>query len=279
MIVQTQGEELVLIRQTDHAVLCGFLAREWGNGLFVRPEPFESFCLAAREHDNGWSEWELEPEIDPRTRMPYSFMSIPTTEHIALYQHGIERLVKADHYAALLVSLHCSGLYDKARATMPGYSAKYVKSEESGVVNDFQQTLRLQQLRLKVDLRAKVGTKNYTEETTLQANLARLEALDRLSLYLCMAPVEPATIDGVPVDDQGSEADWEVRTNGNEISVSPYPFRKELLSVSILARRVPKRVYADDTDFANTLARAKYFPLNYTLRPGGALARSRIAVA
>ena len=52
MIVQEQGDELVLIRQTDHAVLSGFFAREWGNDLFQRPEPFESLRLAATEHDN-----------------------------------------------------------------------------------------------------------------------------------------------------------------------------------------------------------------------------------
>ena len=154
MIIQEQGDQLILIRQTDHAMLSGFFARALGNKLFSRPEPFESFCLAAAEHDNGWYEWELLPQIDPKTFTPYNFMSIPTEEHIALYQRGIERVVRADRYAGLLVSMHCSGLYDRTRATMPGFSAKYVKSNESHLVTDFLQRLRLQQLRLKVDLRA-----------------------------------------------------------------------------------------------------------------------------
>jgi len=113
-----------------------------GSEEFSRPEPFESFCLAVAEHDNGWSEWELQPTLDAKSRTPNTFMSIPTEEHIALYQRGIERLVKVDHYAALLVSMHCAGLYDRARATMPGYSAKYVKSTETALVNDFVQRLR-----------------------------------------------------------------------------------------------------------------------------------------
>src|ERR1700757_4441164 len=98
MIVQEHGDQLVLIRQTDHAVLSGFFAREWGNQLFKRPEPFESLLFAASEHDNGWREWELRPEIDPKTRLPYSFMSVSTETHIALYQRGIERVVKSDRY-------------------------------------------------------------------------------------------------------------------------------------------------------------------------------------
>src|SRR5690349_25096937 len=101
MIIQEQGEHLVLIRQTDHAVLAGHFARELGSDGFALPQPQDSFILAATEHDNGWNEWELLPEIDPVTFLPYSFMSIPTRDHIELYQRGIERVVKADHYAGL----------------------------------------------------------------------------------------------------------------------------------------------------------------------------------
>jgi Protein of unknown function (DUF3891) len=281
MIVQEQGDELVLIRQTDHAVLSGFLAREWGNDLFQRPEPFESLRLAASEHDNGWREWELQPQIDPKTRLPYSFMSLPTDAHMELYQRGIERVVKSDLYAGLLVSMHASGLYDRARATIPGFSAKYVKSTEAELVSGFLQGLKLQQLRLKVDLRADAAIKEFAQDKLLEANARRLEALDRLSLYFCMSSTpQDATIEGVPVDDQGSEVDWELRPAGpNAVSLGPYPFRREPLQVSILARRVPKRLYSGSLDFQTTLARAPYTALNFTLHPGDALSASRFAVA
>ena len=281
MIVQEQGDELVLIRQTDHAVLSGFLAREWGNDLFQRPEPFESLQLAATEHDNGWREWELQPQIDPKTRLPYSFMSLPTDTHMELYQRGIERVVKSDRYAGLLVSMHASGLYDRARATIPGFSAKYVKSAETDLVSSFLQGLKLQQLRLKVDLRADAAVKEFVQDKLLEANSRRLEALDRLSLYFCMSSTpQDATIEGVPVDDQGSEVDWELRPGGpNAVSLGPYPFRREPLQVSILTRRVPKRLYTGSLDFQKTLARAPYTALNFTLHPGGALSSARFAVA
>src|SRR5204862_5564067 len=134
------------------------------NEMFARPEPMESSQLAAAEHDNGWKEWELQSRVDPVSFLPYSFMSLPTREHIALYQRGIERVVKVDRYAGLLVSMHCAGLYDKTRATIPGFSAKYVKTQEAAVVNDFLQRLRLQQLRLKVDLRADPAPHDLADE-------------------------------------------------------------------------------------------------------------------
>jgi Protein of unknown function (DUF3891) len=267
MILREEGNQVILIRQADHAFLAGFFAREWGNDHFVKPEPFASFCLAAAEHDNGWNEWALEPKIDPKTRLPYSYASIPTEDHIALYQRGIERVVKADHYAALLVSMHCAMLYDRSRATMPGFSAKYVKSSESHLVSDYVQLLRLQQLRLKVDLRADAATKPFVDENLLKANFERLEVLDRLSLYFCLGPLENAVIEAVPMDNQGEEADFELHSEGgNVVTLAPYPFRRESLEISILARRVPKRVYADDLDFQKTLARASFFAIKYTLR-------------
>jgi hypothetical protein len=267
LIIREQGDQLLLIRQTDHAFLAGFFAKEWGNDEFTRPEPFGSFCLAVAEHDNGWSEWELQPTLDAKSRTPNTFMSIPTEEHIALYQRGIERLVKVDHYAALLVSMHCAGLYDRARATMPGYSAKYVKSTETALVNDFVQRLRLQQLRLKVDLRANPATKDLILEDVLKANFERLETLDRLSLHLCLSPQENCVIDAVPKDAHDEEVDLDLRSEGgNVLTLAPYPFKRDVLEVSILARRIPKRVYVDDADFQKTLAQAQYFGIKFTLR-------------
>lgn len=280
MILQENGERVMLIRQTDHAVLAGYFAREWGNEFYPRPEPFESFRLAVSEHDNGWREWELLPQIDPKTRLPYSFMSVPTESHMALYQRGIERMVKADRYAGLLVSMHCASLYDRTRATIPGFSAKYVRSTESELVSNFINALKLQHLRLKVDLRADSATRDFVQDKSLDANARRLEALDRLSLYFCMGTPQDTTIENVPVDDQGSEVDWELRTHGNNIvSLAPYPFRREPLQINILTRSVPKRLYTDNLDFQRTLGQAPYVAVKFTLHAGGMLSTAHIAVA
>lgn len=266
MILQ-QNDPIIVIRQTDHAFLSGFFAREWGNDAFSRPQPFNSFCLAAAEHDNGWQEWELLPGVDPRTFTPYSFMTIPTEEHISLYQRGIDRLIKADLYSGLLVVSHCMGLYDRARATIPGYSAKYVKSQEQHVANDFVQRLRLQQLRIKVDLRNNPATKPFTDENSIKANVQRLEALDRLSLYFCLGAGEDTSIENVPVNDSGADVDWEVRPAGpSQFTINPYPFRRDPLSFTILARRIPKRRYTDDPDLQSVIAAAPFFNIRFTVR-------------
>ena len=269
MIIQQGSDPIVTVRQTDHALLSGFFAREWGNELFSKPEPFASFCLAAAEHDNGWQEWELAPGVDPKSFAPYSFMSVPTEEHVLLYQRGIDRVVRSDLYAGLMVATHCMGLYDRSRATMPGYSAKYVKSHEQHHANDFVQRLRLQQLRLKVDLRNDPATKDFTDEKLIRANAQRLDALDRLSLYFCLGAEGDATIEGVPVNDYGEQVDWELRhAGGTQFTLDPYPFRREPLEFAVLARRIPKRRYLDDGDLQSVLAQAPFFQIKYSLRPG-----------
>jgi hypothetical protein len=269
MIIQQGSDPMVVVRQTDHAVLAGFFAREWGNEVFSKPQPFASFCMAVAEHDNGWQEWEMAAEVDPRSFAPYSFMSVPTEQHVLLYQRGIDRVVKSDLYAGLMVATHCMGLYDRAKATMPGYSAKYVKSHEQHHANDFVQRLRLQQLRLKVDLRNDPATKDFTDEKLIRANAERLDALDRLSLHFCLGAEGDTTIEGVPVNDRGELVDWELRSvSSSQFTLDPYPFRREPLEFAVLARRIPKRRYLDDTDLHSVLAQAPFFQIKYSLRPG-----------
>jgi len=267
MILQQQREPMVAIRQTDHAFLAGFFAREFGNEIFKRPEPSASFCLAVAEHDNGWQEWELEPGVDQKSFTPCTFMTIPTSEHIDLYQRGIDRVVNVDLYAGLLVAAHCTSLYDRTRATIPGYSAKYVKNEDQQKANDFVQGLRVQQLRLKSNLRNNPATKLFMDENSIKANSLRLDALDRLSLFFCLGASDETIIDGVPVNDEGKEVDLVVRSAGhNQFTIYPYPFRRDPLDFAILARRIPKRRYCNDADLQKVLIVAPFYNICYTLR-------------
>jgi hypothetical protein len=82
------------------------------------------------------------------------------------------------------------------------------------------------------------------------------------------------------VNGNGSEADWDLQPAGsNSVTLEPYPFMKDPLEISILARRVPKRAYADENEFHKILAQAPYFAMNFTLSADGARIQSRSAVA
>ena len=80
MLKRQVGSELWCITQPDHAAVSGYLAAHWGNGEFARPGYFAPFpeaerlraetILAIAEHDNGWWEWEADPQRDPADGLP-----------------------------------------------------------------------------------------------------------------------------------------------------------------------------------------------------------------
>src|SRR5258708_22813193 len=75
-------------------------------------------------------------------------------------------------------------------------------------------------------------------------------------------------IDAVPVNDSGEEADLELHLQGaNVVTLAPYPFRREPLSFSIMARRVAKKVYFGGLDFQKTLGAAQVFSVQFSVPP------------
>src|SRR3972149_138763 len=120
MIIRADDRGLMLIRQTEHARLCGEMARSWGNEHFEPVEPLERVAWAAAEHDNGWAEWEEAPRLNPETRRPCTYTDIPIDQHQEIYRRGIGRAIAHDRYAGLLVSLHGSLLFSRFPSGPPG---------------------------------------------------------------------------------------------------------------------------------------------------------------
>ena len=70
----------------------------------------------------------------------------------------------------------------------------------------------------------------------------------------------------------------ELRPEGGQaVAVAPYPFWRDPLVFSIMARRVPKRIYASDLEFQKAVAGAPYFPLKFTMKSQRADAHSQVA--
>ena len=65
MIVCSYNESrLLLVLQIDHSRVAGQLAAHWGNDQFDAPRPYASMVLPAQEHDSGWWDWEIKPDIN-----------------------------------------------------------------------------------------------------------------------------------------------------------------------------------------------------------------------
>lgn len=108
MLVRPDGDDALCIGQTSHAWISGQMARAWGEPF----EPYKEVCLAAEQHDVGMAEWDIAPSLNPETGLPYSFTEMPISVHAALWLAGPKRLVTTSVYAAALVSLHGTRIYE-----------------------------------------------------------------------------------------------------------------------------------------------------------------------
>ena len=254
-----RGEDLV-VGQPAHAWVSGQLARAWGNTAFPAPAPREPFCLAAEQHDVGWADADLAPLLDDDGR-PRSFLAYPRAEHVAIWRGAARRLLAQSRYAALLVSLHGTSLYERIDPdAYPDAVAAAIREYVAGE--------RALQASLSAGL----------DPAEVDRNRRLLLALDRLSLALChgrgttleelgapiaVAPAAEGGSGGAARDDHAVPPG----TATERWTVAPWPFAAERVVVGCEARRLAAR-FADPGAARAALAAAPWVPLRWELTAG-----------
>jgi hypothetical protein len=217
MVLRELGGDAVLcVGQPAHAWLSGQLAREWGNGLFPEPRPRDEVVLAASQHDLGMAAWDAEPELNPDTGWPMSFLEVPVETHLRLWTAAPALALTQSRWVALLVSMHGAHLY-AGRADQPGVS------DVLGYLGAFADAMR-----------ASLGVSE--EEAARHQRL--LAAWDWMSLVLCR--------DDLPATVEAERALRMERVGEGAVSVAPWPFRGDAVEAGVDARRLEGRF--DDQD-------------------------------
>src|SRR5881227_190868 len=106
MLLRPDGDAVICIGQPAHAFVSGQLAARW------HPAPSEEVVLAATQHDAGMADWDAEPELNTETGLPQSFMQMSLDTHLRLWSHAPHRVLPQSRYAAILVSMHGTALYE-----------------------------------------------------------------------------------------------------------------------------------------------------------------------
>ena len=247
MILRPDPRGTLLIGQPAHAWLSGRLADLWRWPF----EPAAEVRLAALQHDIGMAAWDAAPQLDPRTGLPYSFTSMPRAMHVGLWSRAARLLVAQSGYAALLVSLHGTGLYERyvseqERAADPVRG--YLEDEAS-----FQRALT---------------TWLGADPAEVERNAALLRCWDWLSLFMCTGADEEGSFGGVP---GGHDTiDMVVRWAGydrSEAALDPWPFSGEALDLPVEARLL-EGTFSDQAALDAALAAAPRAQLRLVLRPG-----------
>lgn len=249
------------IGQPAHAWVCGQLARAWGNARFGAVTPWEEVCLAAEQHDVGMAAWDSAPTRNPATGRPYSFMEMPTPVHLALWRAAKSLTLPQSRYAALLASLHGTGLYERRNlANDP--------PEIRAAVEQFLSDERAYQSHLIDSLRADPHYAAHATPEAITRNRALIRAWDALSLALCVGARE-RTVADVPTADAtpATLALTAMDESGLSYQLAPWPFQPAEVSLTVDGRRLPGS-YDGDAEMAEALAEAPWATLRLRLRPG-----------
>jgi hypothetical protein len=254
MLLRADGDGVIAIGQPAHAWVSGQLARAWGNERFGAVEPWEEVCLAAEQHDAGMAAWETEPTLNPETGLPRSFMELMLDEHLEIWWRAAPLVLPQSRYAALLVSMHGSALYERRNlARLPPPDVERVRA--------FLDGQRQLQERLLAGLRADPRTAASADEDRVRRNQRLVWTWDSLSLGLLLdwAPFE---LGAVPA------ADGEVDVAVEDGMLDPWPFAAPRVTVRCEGRRLAGR-FADREEMRAALAAAPWVTIETTLACAG----------
>jgi Protein of unknown function (DUF3891) len=203
MLLRPDGDAVIAIGQPAHAWLSGQLARAWAEPF----EPWEEVCLAAEQHDVGMAAWEGRPTLNPDTGLPRSFMQLTLDEHLEIWWSAAPLVVPQSRYAALLVSMHGTALYER-------------RNRDDERVRGFLDGQAELQARLLETLRADPFTAPFATDEVVRRNQQLVWRWDSLSLGLLL--------------------DW-------DLDLEPWPFRGDPLSLRCEGRRLEGRFDDEET--------------------------------
>ena len=227
--------------------MCGQSGRAWGNERFGTFEPAEEVCLAAEQHDTGWADWELAPELDLASGLPQTFTTIDFTTRLAITTPWIEKLAAQSRYAALLVSLHHCSFF-----TQPGRLGRL--REGGREIHSFLAEGATLQARLRQTL--------DRSDLEIERNHRLIRAWDGLSHDIILKRV-PTTRKDIPAAG-ATRLDLHVHYQDGVFVVAPWPFAADRIVLRTEGRLL-ETTFTDGEAMRRALADAPWVELRYDL--------------
>ncbi len=271
MLKTRRGSRVWLITQPAHAELSEMIAAHWGNHEFAHPGHYAASAdperlrrevvLAMIEHDNGWWEWEADPQLSAEDGLPQGLGEVIKDPVAGMdrWRLGIQRLAEQHPYASLLISDHAYWIY--ASQFDPDPPPEFTHHLQRGQ-QLYPKELEAEARQFLADVREmqEVFRRRLGEDTFWRGALepehrnphARLlQILDAFSLTLCSALIAPdegeakglgedhVVFHEVPRRSWKDRVSLEFKPLGDgRIVIDPYPFDEAPLTVSVPARVV-----------------------------------------
>jgi hypothetical protein len=260
-----------LVTHVDHAHLAGAFAEQWGNEVFLAPEPRERVLRGVTAHDDGWAARDQQPQITRQGKPSafsvelvgkYSaFEEIDLVDYLAVRERAVGMVAETDAYAALLVSMHTYNLLT-ARA-----DRATIQPEQLPLLDAFL----ARQLQFQQDLKARLAADKQLapEEIApprIENHFRLLQACDNLSLLSCVNFPRPGDLlHALPLRD-GAESRITVKSLGERhFQLTPYPFAASPLVFDLPARHVEGKHFSRVEELQNKFYAATPVQLPVTI--------------
>lgn len=281
MIRRDDGGDWLIIEQIKHAHLAAEIARAWGNERF---EPFTrdrtgptagALLHAVTHHDDGWSEWDAAPRLDPRTGMPRDFREMRMQDATAIWTKSIVASGEFHPLSAYAVSRHFCYLAQQVR------DGGRQGSDDLAAVRRFLE----QQSAVQMGLQEAAGLQGRGEEFDRYREVAyrTVQFFDRVSLWLCCAEEDepqqmttplgelvtfsPSSSPGVTAigEEAGRLHAATLDLQKFRVTIEPYPLSHLAREFKVEGRRIPTRRYVNETDLRAAWSQASPVQLVWTL--------------
>eukprot|EP01047_Picozoa_sp_COSAG01_P021932 COSAG01_NODE_1288_length_10887_cov_324.284761_7_plen_238_part_00 len=193
--------DIKCIYQQEHANLAEKLLQ----ALKIKTSPYKPLIIACKYHDWGWQNADQKPSINPKTKHPYSFLDIPTDQHIQIWQQSNNFVLEKDLIAGYLChnhTLYLATTFEQHKEKAGPKLQKFIQ----------QTTEQIKALKTQINI----------APSTLQDMQHILRFCDELSLRMCMGSQKTALL-SLPKQrlTLSSHAP-------DHYKLSPYPFTKKL---------------------------------------------------
>jgi uncharacterized protein DUF3891 len=260
MLYRQEKHGRIAITQPAHAWLSGQLARAWGNERFGEVAPREEVCLGAEQHDVGHTAWEQAPTLNTQTGLPYSFLEMPRQLHVQIWSEAARRILPQGRYAALLVSLHGTRLYQR-------YDAANDLPENAQAVQHFMAQERVFQQELLTSLRTDPHYGPYATEDVVERNRRLVGVWDALSLAICFGRKPPQSWQQVPTAMSTTTLTLTARDDDpTQLMITPWPFRRQQVTL-VYEGRYLAETFSNEAEMREALKQAPWVTLQTVLFP------------
>ncbi|RFU70505.1 DUF3891 family protein [Peribacillus saganii] len=244
MIISKQDGKLVLVRQDEHAIQMGDVARKWGNENFEKLLNHESVSLGIEKHDAGWRGPDDEVLFNSNTKRPTNFLEVNLPEHVRFYELGYRETLKQDPYAGMMLGMHWIGLYTSRFGYDPTFTYK-VSDDLVEFMNNTVANIQKEWIDVKLQYWQKQQQRSeFEDHVWMQYEF--FQVMDLLGLFMGLNDPKiekEVSLGPIRMSRKSDPINLTVKSNGNgTLLVHPFPFADEF-ETSVPGRRIEDREY------------------------------------